>query len=363
MSGLVSYARPFGSIPKPATNMPNAKKYAAQFYATKRELQSVTADGAKRMAEIIAELRGDITDKLKSHSPGDPDAPFTTRILPSLTKSINESLDSYLTDAGDVLNSGMGGAFELGAGDLLKAVEVGDIEIGTFAPSVSKELLVALSNASGDVLSEITSDLGESIITQIKLNAAGLQPASYAIQRISRMIADSDEVENNLRKRIGFDAQANAIVRTEVQRAFSVAHHASATEFSKVIPGLKKVWIASGNGRRTHEEAEDRYSVGGSEGPIPVESFFEVEDDSMTGESEFFTFSGRGGQRVARTMMHPRSGVSHWEKLLFPRDPEGSPGSTINCSCSVLELVPGLEEAGDVEEEDVSDIKTENPEE
>jgi hypothetical protein len=335
--------------------MPNPRRYAQAFYKTRQELKGITAAGLDDMSRLVANLRAEVTEQLSKYSPADPEAPFTTRLLPDLTKSIEESLGAYQDSAGGLLDDGMARSFDLGSKDMARAVAAGNVDVGMFQPSVSRELLTALSQKTDDVFSEVFSDLGKDIMEQIQRGAVGMQPASTTISRIARLIANSEEFEKNLRTRIGFDAQAEAIVRTETQRAFSVAHQAASEGFAGVIPGLKKVWVASGNGRQTHEDAEDRYSVGGTEGPIPVDAFFEVEDDSRTGESEFFTFSGKGGQRVARTSMYPRSGVSIWDKMLFPRDPSASAGNVCNCGCSTTEIIPGLEEAGEMEDEDLQE--------
>ena len=97
-------------------------------------------------------------------------------------------------------------------------------------------------------------------------------------------------------------SRAETVWRTETLRVESEAAQTRMDQWEKKRPGLLKTWKAAsdGNTRPTHVEAGRRYAIGGDPGPIPTDEPYIV-----------------GGER-----------------LMYPRDPSGAAGETINCRCS-----------------------------
>ena len=102
------------------------------------------------------------------------------------------------------------------------------------------------------------------------------------------------------------------IARTETMRA----SNAGTMGIFKEWGVKKKEWLGTNDLRirESHQEAWAAYSRGGNPGPIPIDKPFHV---------------GR-------------------DELMFPGDPDGSPGETINCRCTVL---PVIEDEKKLEEE------------
>lgn len=132
--------------------------------------------------------------------------------------------------------------------------------------------------------------------------------AENAMKIIEAGIANSDsagKISNDLEKRFGelLEYRADTIARTETLTAVSLGQNFVVEQASKVIPGLKKMWLTAGDDdvRDSHAEMDGT--------TIDVDEDFNV-----------------GGER----MYGPRTG--------------GSAGNVINCRCVLLMVTPKDEE-------------------
>ena len=98
----------------------------------------------------------------------------------------------------------------------------------------------------------------------------------------------------------------NMIARTETLRASNVG----SMHLFEGWGARQKEWLATGDNRTraAHMAAWGRYTEGGTPGPIPMDQPFIVDG----------------------------------EALMYPGDPNGSPGNTINCRCTLLPYDPPL---------------------
>lgn len=94
-------------------------------------------------------------------------------------------------------------------------------------------------------------------------------------------------------------SRAMTVVYTEVGRAYSVAHQNALDEAATRVPNLKKRWLKSGklHPRIAHVEAN------------------------------------------GQTVKHDKPFIVDGEQLMYPRDPNGSAGNTINCGCHSVPVV------------------------
>ncbi len=298
------------------------------------------------MLRTLDELRGEIRDRLASASPTDPDAPFSVRVAPEIGGSIERAVNDWRRLTGQDLRSGIDLGLDIGG--TATATALNSAGLSVVAPAVSPDLLSVLARPTASILSEMGESMAQQIEREVRLSAAGLNSASQATRNIERLLTTSTEVRRGLRRHIGFAYQAEAIARTEIGRAFSVAQSNANIQLSKSVPGLKKKWVTVGDGRtrRGHRDAEARYAEGANPGPIPVSERYRVVDFSRTGTSEFLTFRGRtGGRRVARVDPFRRQGRLQTQLLMHPLDPFAGPGFVVNCRCVSMEVVPDFEKA------------------
>jgi len=331
-----------------------AERFIRSFENSRSELFKLTDAGVRNVNQIINQIRDEIRSQLRAASPFDPRAPFTTRLLPVLIETVNNSLDELRRRAGDELDEKLPDAFGIGATTTANALRSANIPISF--PAVTPELVVIAATISGTLLDEIISNLGESIVNQINLSVLNLVPASRTLNNIDRLLRTSVEVRRGLRRRVGFAFQTEAIYRTEIGRVYSSAQQAASEQIEQTVTTLRKSWLTSPRTtRRGHRDAENRYRDGGSTGPIPVRQRFEVTDFTRTGRTEFLTLGGNIrprfgaviGQRVVKVSKYTRRGRLITDRMLHPRDASASAGNVIQCTCVSLDVVPEFEEAAD----------------
>ena len=328
-----------------------AERFVRSYDRARRESFRLSEEGARNVVTLSNELRAEMTARLRRASPLDSRAPFSVRIVPGISAELDETLAELERRFDDTINTQLSSSFDLGS--RVTAGAFGEAGVSVAFPSISPELLTTISTRSLDVLRLLTTNLRDKITNELNNSAAGLQSASQATNKIERLLRTSRVVAGR-RRRIGFGSQAEAIVRTETQRAYSVAQQAASEQIAETIPELKKRWVTSLRERRGHREAEGRYAPGGSIGPIPVKQRFEIFDFSRTGTTRFITIGGRAspprgttiaGQRVLRVPLARRRGRVIVDRMLHPRDPAASAGNVIQCSCISIEVVPDLEKA------------------
>lgn len=146
--------------------------------------------------------------------------------------------------------------------------------------SVQNVLTNLISNAGNSAIASINSVIAQTLI--------GTTTQADAISQVA-MILDSPR------------RRAQTIIFTEVGRAHAMASHAAMVEAADQIPGLRKRWVRSGklHPRRDHVAAHGQIRLA----------------------AEPFLVAG--------------------EKLMHPRDPDGTTGNTINCGCMSVPLVDG----------------------
>jgi hypothetical protein len=157
---------------------------------------------------------------------------------------------------------------------------------------VSPELLSALLDVTNDQIRSVWSELGTSLKATVRRTALGITDPFAAMGEIARMIRNPKVFGTPMNR-------AEVIIRTEVNRTFSIATQSRLEQSDERLGGgLGKWWLAVDDDRTRpdHAEAGRRY---GPDNPIPVDQAFIV-----------------GGER-----------------LMYPLDPNGSAEQTIQCRC------------------------------
>lgn len=171
--------------------------------------------------------------------------------------------------------------------------------------TLTRDLLQAVVDVTEDQLRDVWGELGSGLKASVRRVALGAADLDTAIGEVLRIVRNP--------KTFGTAAtRAEVIVRTEVNRTYSVAADARFRELNATFDGeLRKAWIATGD-RRTrasHREAGRRYAPNANDpGPIPIRDVFIV-----------------GGDR-----------------LRFPLDPLAPARAVVNCRCRMIAIPPSV---------------------
>jgi hypothetical protein len=179
---------------------------------------------------------------------------------------------------------------------------------GFGSPVMTIPQLEIVQGFRADLIQKMKAETIGRISNEINLGALGGKSAFEVEKAIRPLVTPLRRKDGTT---LGILARAETISRTESNRIFSLVQQAqqdSDAEFLK-SRGIvaKKIWVATNDGRTRlgHAEAGQRYSIGGSIGPIPISEPF----------------------RVRPTLTAP------FENLMFPLDPSGGPANTIQCRC------------------------------
>jgi hypothetical protein len=181
-------------------------------------------------------------------------------------------------------------AFNLGAG--LVDDTIATVRAGPIVTDISPELLRAVLDVTNDQVRSVWSELGTDLKAQVRRTALGITDPNEAIGEVARALRTARPFTNAY-------AGAERIIRTEVNRTFSLASQDRLEQSDvRLGGGLRKWWLATEDDRTrpAHAEAGRRY---GPENAIPVDQPFIVDG----------------------------------EELMEPLDPRGSAANVINCRC------------------------------
>lgn len=181
--------------------------------------------------------------------------------------------------------------------DLVKLQLVPEAAATIFLPGIPLDIITATSDYYAAYITGITHEARAAISRIVSANVAAGGTISEAVPLIGRNLTDRS-IFKSLRHR------AETIAKTETTRIKGQARNLNQQRMEKLVPGLRKAWIATFvNTRESHATAAAVYN---EEGAIPIAEAFIVGDSA----------------------------------LMYPGDPAGSPGEIINCACDSYEVVP-----------------------
>ncbi len=145
-----------------------------------------------------------------------------------------------------------------------------------------------------------------------------LQPFE-AMQRVTQIFGEAGVYQGREVVR-GVSARAERTVRTELQRGFNLAAHSQQMSLARRVPGLRKRWIATADGRTRRGHLEIHRKT--ARNPIPVDAPFHLRDWRYT--------KGRGWY------------IASEHDLMYPGDPSAPPEYTVNCRCTMALIHPEI---------------------
>jgi len=267
-----------------------AFKKAVKLAAGERAaIQKDTFAEVKRLLDLAG---SEIDEKLKAQ-PSD----YAAWYLPQVRKQIEQALRKLGGDAGLAAAAGQAKAWDAGLALTDKPFAAAQVDIAAVLPRLDTGQLLAMQSFLTGKIKDVSLDALNRINTQLALTMIGSQGVSDAITNIQ-------EVMGGIARR-----RAQAIVRTEVGRAFSTASQLRSEQATKRIPALKKQWRRSGkiHSRRKHDLTDGQIR--------PVDKPFILGTGAVAADME----DAVGPQRI-----------------MYPHDPAAPPAETINCGCISL---------------------------
>lgn len=238
---------------------------------------------------IIRSLRAQIADRITRGE-------ITAASSPALLRDIDAMIAQATEEMGASASTSIFAAGSLGADSVLNPLRA----IGAGAPSVSQ--LQRIRQLAGFTVELIVGGLSDTMRNRIRravtMNALGDAAPSVAMADIDIVLGLVGRGGRTKTTGIFYDAER--IIRTETGRAFNMAANDTLQAAADDDPNVKKRWINAL--QPTSRPEHVAVHVATLSNPIPANEPFMV-----------------GG-----------------EALMFPQDPNGSAGNTINCGCRMV---------------------------
>lgn len=194
-------------------------------------------------------------------------------------------------------------AFGLGADAVDAALKAAGarVSIPDGLYGISSHLLSSVIDMTTDQTRAVWSELGRRLKTQVRQASFGITDPFAAMVAVAKKISDPKTFGTAMNR-------AEAIIRTEVGRTFSVSQH------------------------RRNVESHERLKVIG----MAVFKYWQYTHDTRTREDHI-----RAGKdySVSKAIPYDEPFIVGGEELMFPLDPNGSAGQTINCRCNAQSVV------------------------
>ena len=212
--------------------------------------------------------------------------------LPEFKNAIDRALQEFGDRYGVDLREAQRSFWEAG----IEMVDAPLRTVGVYAaiPAIDTTALSIMQGYGADLVKGVARDAALRINNEITMGLMGQKTPFEVMQAVGRNLKDKSVFKS-------IAARAETIVRTEAGRVLEMASQARLEAASEYVPGLQKQWL--------HAEyvRAPRLSHLAVHGQIrDVDKPFDV----------------------------------NGEKLMFPRDPAGSAGNTINCHCFTVPYHP-----------------------
>jgi len=261
--------------------------YIATLDALAKQANRLEDEAVRRAVRLLQEALREINQRVLTAEG------WRLSNLENLQHQVNAILEWYREQVTVAFSDIQASAYRLGAQSVDEPLRVSGIS--PTPTRLSPAVIAVLQGFSANLITKITEEVRTSINATLAQSMLGLMSPFEAQRRISEIVGAKDK----LSELTGISARAEAIFRTEVGRVYSISTQARLMQVAETAPDIEKGWIATGD-HRTRSGHLDAHGQ-----RVKVDEPFEVAAE-------------RGGPK---------------EKLMYPRDPRGSPANTINCRC------------------------------
>jgi hypothetical protein len=226
-------------------------------------------------------------------------------------RDLRSAIDRQATDLIAKFRPLMGGALDVAwsAGEEYQPQLLDSIGVDLSFREVSRAQLLMARELSATLVTQVSDTFKAAANRAVTLGVMGRKSPMQIMREVGELLRVEPSRQDPGLGSIAY--QAERIVRTEMNGAYSLANLARQNQIAEDVPGLRKYWLSVDDGRTraAHLAAWYRYRPGGTEGPIPQTAKFTV-----------------GG-----------------EKCDGPHDPVLKAASRINCRCRSLLWSPDWE--------------------
>jgi hypothetical protein len=259
------------------------KKIADKIKEITKQGFDLNDEAAKSFVDYIGKIRDDITKRITSAEGID------AIHLKGIKKDIEDILNEFKTKGTESLQKFQDTGYQLGSDLVTDPLKSAGVKVAI--PGISKEQLIIMQNMSTDLISGASEEAKVKIKSALNQALLGELTPTEAALKVDSALA-------------GLQDRGEAIVRTEVGRAFSIATQMRQEQYQKALPSLKKQWLTSIDGRERPSHAAINGQIKNIDEPFEVPNY--------------------------------RTGGT--EEAMYPHDPNLSPENSVNCRCVILPI-------------------------
>lgn len=216
--------------------------------------------------------------------------------LPQMQAAVERALEEFARSLRAELNEAQRGFWERGVEMVDRPLRFAGVT--AMIPAIDITALTLMQQYGARLVGGLGKDAAQKVVNELTLGLMGQKTPYEVMKAVGTNLKDASVFKS-------IAARAETITRTEAGRVLEAAAQARMKEAARVVPGLKKQW-----------------QHGGSALPRPAHL---AAHGQIREVNEPFDVGG--------------------EKLMFPRDPAGSAGNTINCSCYTVPYKEEWQEA------------------
>ncbi len=289
--------------------MPFSKLRLKQIANEIRKAQKATLKGLRNgedaaSSEILALLK-QLSKDLKHQLLDISEEKFQAFHLNRLLLIVDEQIKNFKKRSTDILKGKTKDAVErskdfwIAQFDALKKV---DAFFPAIPPIVSEQTLSVIGNLSTELISGLADDVAKKLKVELQKAVLGSKTPYETARGLDNIIGP--------RGNVGASAAADRIVRTEVNRAYSMAdelmRQTNNDNRPTDAPRLIKIWVTAGDSRvrSAHEEMNLLWVYADDDFRVPI--------------------AGKGGDLSGKN-----------EYMSGPHDPKASAGNVVNCRCVI----------------------------
>lgn len=231
-------------IGKPRTAGALRRDYARRVDRNVSRLGRLERSAVREIEGILGDTRGTILARLASVPPDQWEA-FR---LGELQAAVDDALGEFESRYGEAMKRATDESFKLGevnATEPLEAVLRPQFDVNVSVPTLPPDLLEVLQGTTADLVKDISERTRRVVNEEVRAAVLGFKRPFEAQQEIAKKL--SSRKKKGRRSGVGFDAER--IVRTEVNRVFSVANAEALKKSKEFVPDLKKQWLTANDQR------------------------------------------------------------------------------------------------------------------